>query len=75
MHKYYIVRDGYFHTDWEVNSLFVFDSKKAVHTYMKNIMGFRCYKSKNPAYGEDEDIYENKKEEFGYEILEVELWK
>lgn len=72
MKKLYIVRSGPFHTNWEYEPR-VFHTKKLCHKYMKEIQGFGCYRSQKDCYGEDEEIYENITQEFGYEILEVEV--
>ena len=72
MKKLYIVRSGQFYKDWEYEPR-VFPTKKLCHAYMKAIHGFGCYRSRKDCYGQDEEIYENITQAFGYEILEVEV--
>ena len=72
MKKLYIVRSGPLHTNWEYEPR-VFPTKKLCHEYMKTIYGFGCYRSRKSCYGQNEEIYENITQEFGYEILEVEV--
>lgn len=72
--KLYIAKEGYFGTNWEFINEKVFKTKKALHKYMKDTLGFGCPKSYRSCYGKDEDIYENNTQEYGYEVVEVSLF-
>ena len=71
--KGYLIREGAFLTNWDIFEELVFPTKKKAHEYMRERFGFGFPKSKNPAYGKDEDIYENLKEEYGYELVKVDI--
>lgn len=69
--KVYLVREGYFHTNWEIGpNTKVFTTKKSLHDYMKETHGHGFSRSKKDCYDPDEEIYENQKEEYGYDVIE-----
>ena len=71
--KGYIALEGRFLTNWSFSNGKVFRTKKSLHKYMKETLGFGCPKSYRSCYGPDEDIHENQIQEYGYEVVEVEI--
>lgn len=71
--KGYIALEGEFLTNWEFCNGKVFKTKKALHKYMKDSLGFGCPRSRRSCYGPDEEIYENHQEEYGYSIEKVDI--
>ena len=71
--KMYLIREGRFGTNWMVFNEKVFKTKKALRKYFKDTNGFQCYRSKRSCYELNEEIYENQNEEYGYEILTLEV--
>lgn len=71
--KIYIIREGNFGTNWEIIYYKGFETKKALRSYFKDVNGFQCYRSKRSCYDGDEEIYENQNEQYGYEIVTLEV--
>jgi len=73
MKKGYMIREGNFYADWVIEEMIVFPTKVALKEYFKYTNGFQCYRSKKTCYGKDEEMYENQNEQYGYEIITVEV--
>ena len=73
--KLYMAREGRFFSNWGIENYKAFLTKRALHNYMKEKMGFGFSRSKKTVYMDYEEIYENITEEYGYEVVEVELEK
>ena len=70
-----MIREGRFYSNWDIVDYIVFPTKKSLKEYFKKTNGFQCWRSKKGCYSDCEEIYENSKEEYGYEILEVEIYE
>lgn len=71
--KTYIAKEGRFFTDWEIEDYKAFLTKKALHEYMEKKHGFSFRKNKSDVYHSNEEIYENINEEYGYEVIKIEI--
>ena len=74
MKKLYIIKEGYFKTNWIVKTNKAFTSRQDIHKFMEEKNGFKCYRS-DDEFSTKGTRFKNKEKSFGYDIVPITIYE